>query len=109
MDSKEVAVPDLVRKVLHSQLSSRCGNWSDGTVDVSLNLGSVDEVDCIWMTITGDDCSCNRIVAMLRGIAGWSIASPEALEVVDVRAPDQIRNDGRAALYFDEGDITADT
>lgn len=51
MDTKGIVVPILVRKVMHSQPSNRCGQWSDGTVDVTLNLGSSGEVDCIWLTI----------------------------------------------------------
>lgn len=107
MDSKGIVVPALVRKVLHSESSNRCAQWSDGTVDVTLNLGNGQEVASIWMTISGDDWSGNRILAMLRDIPGWSVDSPESLGVIEVGSTDQVTNDGTARLYFEENDTSA--
>ena len=107
MDSKGIEVPALVRKVLYSKPSNRCAEWSDGTVDVTLNLGNGEKVTCIWLTISGDDCSGNRILALLRDIPGWTIDSPEPMEIIEVGTTNQVTNGGTATLYVEGSDTSA--
>lgn len=108
MEAKGVLVPDLVRRRLHAQPSYRCAEWSDGEIDVTLNLGNGDDVTCIWLTISGDECSGNRVLTLLRGIAGWWIDNPEPLAIVRDASTAQVPRGDTATLYTQEGDPPTD-
>ncbi|MDB5345332.1 MAG: hypothetical protein JWP89_3709 [Schlesneria sp.] len=106
LESKGVEISPLVRKVLEPQQSNRCGSWSNNSIEVSVNLGTGGEVDCIWLTISGNNRSGNKLLETFRGI-GWSPESPEVIEVVEVGAEDEIDLTGHATLFVERPSGTA--
>lgn len=100
LESRGVEISPLVRKVLEAQESNRCGSWSNNSNEVSVNLGTGGQVDCIWLTISGNDRSGQKLLEVFRGI-GWSPQSPEELEVVEVDVDDEIDLTGAATLFVE--------
>jgi hypothetical protein len=100
LESKGVELSPLVRKVFEAQQSNRCGSWSNESNEVTVNLRTGGEVDCIWLTISGNNRSGNKLLETFRGI-GWSPESPEEIEVVEVSARDEIDLTGDATLFVE--------
>lgn len=74
-DSRGIKSPDAIRKHMSSRRSRRVGEWTDGTIEVSVNLGSEQEVQGVKIAISGDDCSGNRVFALLSDVSAWRITS----------------------------------
>lgn len=102
LDSRNVDPPSLVRRILEAQRSSRCGEWSNDLVTVTFNCGSDEQVDRIWLTISGDDCEADRILSAIRRM-GWSI-DDEILDVVTVRPDEEVVVDGNSTLFVEKHD-----
>jgi hypothetical protein len=100
LESRGVEISPLVRKVLEAQQSNRCGSWSNNSIEVSVNLGAGGQVDCIWLTIGGNNRSGNKLLETFREI-GWSPESPEEIEVKEVGPDDEIDLTGGATLFVD--------
>ncbi len=100
LESKGVELSPLVRKVLEAQQSNRCASWSNNSNEVTVNLGTGGQVDCIWLTISGNGRSGKKLLEAFRGI-GWSPQSPEELEVVEVDVDDEIDLTGDATLFVE--------
>lgn len=99
LDSKGENPPALVRKILTAQQSTRGGRWSNKSLELTVNLGNGGPVDCIWLTLSGDDAAGSKVINAFRRL-GWSLDT-EKLEVTEVAAEDDVKVTGRATLFFE--------
>lgn len=83
-DSLGIASPDALRKLMFSRRSRRVGQWTDGTIEVSVNLGSEQDVQGLKIAISGDDGSGNSVFALLSTVSDWCITSVRSYDACPV-------------------------
>jgi hypothetical protein len=101
-DRRGITLPEIVRKVLQAQPSNRCGAWSDDLITVTFCLGNREQVECIWLTVSGDDAAGDRILGAMSRIPEWTIDGPESLCVSEVHPNAPVTITENATLFVEK-------